>query len=153
MSEKKSKKEVMSLFRKLIYQENLLFEKTEKIKKSFGGSFESISEQLNFSKQFFESISSYNKALETRGFNHYKDPKYQLAKTNSRFTDVVLDLKKLNDEVRLKHNFPIITYTELRLLSLFYNLNDGDSIYLQEFMFLLCSCPDLFNYFQMVNQI
>ena len=128
----------------------MLYTKCEKIKEQFKINFTSETEQINFVKHLFESVCSYNKALETRGFDHYMDPKYQIGKGNTRHREMVLDLKKFNQEFRQKSNFPVITYKELRLLSLHYNLNDGDSIYLQEFMFIFCSSSLMFKFLQNV---
>lgn len=144
------KANIKDLFIKVIKQEHLLYLKTERIKRSFENSFSSNSELINFVKQFFESISSYNKVLETRGFNHYVDPKYKITGNQNRSTQRVLDLKLFNDELRQKYNFPVITFKELHLLSSFYNLNDGDSIYLQEFMFMTIGTQKMFDYFQNV---
>jgi hypothetical protein len=152
INKSKTKKEIISLFNKLIYYEHLLFVKTEKLKKSFGESFSSSPEQINFCKQLFDSISTFNKPLETRGYERYLDPKYQkMLSNNSRFTQRALELKGLNDEVRIRHNFPVLTFKEMHLLSLHYNVSHGDSIYLQEFMFILLSTPLMFRFFETVG--
>lgn len=147
----KSKREILALFRNILYHEYLLFQKCEKIKQQFRQNFSTETEEINFVKHLFESVSSYNKALETRGYDHYIDPKYMIGKGNSRYKDQVLDLKKFNEQFRQKNNFPVITYKELRLLSSYYNLNDGDSIYMQEFMFIFCSSCLMFKFLQNVN--
>lgn len=154
MDRPQTRKEILSLFGKVVYYEHVLFEKTEKLKGSFGDSFPGASEQINFCKQLFDSISSFNKPLETRGYEHYLDPKYKkMLGGNSRFTQRALDLKGLNDEVRVKHNFPVLTFKELHLLSLHYNVSYGDSIYLQEFMFMLLNAALMFRFFETVSVV
>lgn len=139
------------MFYKLVYHEHVLFLKTEKIKKAFRDSFASSYEQINFCRQLFDSISTFNKPLETRGYNRYLDPKYKkMLGTKSRFTQRALDLKSLNDEIRIKNNFPVLTFKELHLLSLHYNVSHGDSLYMQEFMFILIRSREMFRFFETV---
>lgn len=142
----------MGLFERLLAREHALFAKTERLKRALADSFAGEVEQINFCRQLFDSVSAFAKPLETRGFGHYLDPKYQrLLGGHSRFTQRALDLKGLNDEVRAKHGFPVLTFKELHVLALHYNVSRGDSVYLQEFMFILLGAQLMFRFFETVD--
>lgn len=116
---------IEELFRRIFIAEENFYLGIEPFKKRLTSQFRDVSELFNFLKLVFEDVSSFSPRAEAK----------------------VVDFAKLNSQLRLKNNYPVITLTEMSyFLNYFQICNDG-GITFDEFLSIFIDSVNLNRYY------
>ena len=116
---------VEELFRGIITAEESFHAGIQPFKKRLTSQFRDVSELFNFLNVLFEDVSTYSNRA---GAN-------------------VVDFAKLNSQVRVKNNHPVITLTEMSYYVSYYQMCDDGGITFDEFLSMFIDSENLTRYY------